>query len=105
MLFANAAKVKEQLNKHIEEQVPAVNLVILDLYSSPLLDVTAADMIRDLIMDLSEGGIQLRLANTTGQVRDLLRKAGLVEKFGHLEATDTIATILDEWQAKQNKND
>lgn len=102
MLFANAVTVKEQLNMHIDEQVPAVSLVILDLYSSPLLDVTAADMIRDLITDLSERSIQLRLANTTGQVRDLLRKAGLVEKLGHLEATDTIATILDEWQAGQN---
>jgi sulfate permease, SulP family len=101
MLFANAVTVKEQLNLHIDEQVPAVKLVILDLYSSPLLDVTAADMIRDLITDLSERSIQLRLANTTGQVRDLLRKAGLVEKLGHLEATDTIATILDEWQAGQ----
>jgi len=55
-------------------------------------------------MDLSERSIQLRFANTTGQVRDLIRKAGLIERLGRLEATDTIATILDEWQAEQNKN-
>ena len=101
ILFANANEIKEQLDTHLEAMVPAVKLVILDFYSSPMLDVTAADMIRDLLTDLSQRGIELRLANTTGQVRDLIRKAGLVEKIGRLEATDTISTILDEWQAKK----
>jgi sulfate permease, SulP family len=99
LLFANATTVREQLNDHIESRVPAVKLVILDFYSSPILDVTAADMINDLISDLSDRSIAIRLANTTGQVRDLLRKAGLEEKLGRLESTDTISTILDEWQA------
>ena len=64
------------------QSVPAVKLVILDFYSSPMLDVTGADMIRDLLTEFSQKGIELRLANTTGQVRDLIRKAGLVEKVG-----------------------
>ena len=102
ILFANANEIKEQLDTHLEAMVPAVKLVILDFYSSPMLDVTAADMIRDLLTDLSQRGIELRLANTTGQVRDLIRKAGLVEKLGRLEATDTISSILDEWQAKNH---
>ncbi len=103
ILFANANEIKEQLDTHVEAIVPAVKLVILDFYSSPMLDVTAADMIRDLLTDLSQRGIELRLANTTGQVRDLIRKAGLVEKLGRLEATDTISTILDEWQAENQR--
>ena len=102
IMFANVNVIKEQLDEHLENSVPAVKLVILDFFTSPMIDVTAADMIRDLLTDFSHRGIELRLANTTGQVRDLIRKAGLVEKLGRLEATDTIATILDEWQANNH---
>lgn len=103
ILFANANVIKEELDVHLGTTVPAVKLLILDFYSSPMLDVTAADMIRDLLTDLSQRGIELRLANTTGQVRDLIRKAGLVEKIGRLESTDTILTILEDWQAKNQR--
>ncbi len=103
VLFANASVIKEQIDELMGTMVPAVKLVILDFYSSPMLDVTGADMIRDLLTDLSQKGIELRLANTTGQVRDLIRKAGLVEQLGGVDATDTISTVLDEWQAGGHK--
>jgi MFS superfamily sulfate permease-like transporter len=103
VLFANASVIKEQIDELMGTMVPAVKLVILDFYSSPMLDVTGADMIRDLLTDLSQKGIELRLANTTGQVRDLIRKAGLVEHLGGVDATDTISTVLDEWQAGGHK--
>jgi len=61
-------------------------------------------MIRDLITDLSERSIQVRLANTTRQVKDLLRKAGLEEKCGRFESTDTISTNLDECHPGHNKS-
>ena len=61
-------------------------------------------MIRDLITDLSERSIQVRLANTTRQVKDFLRKAGLEEKCGRFESTDTISTNLNECQAGHNKS-
>jgi MFS superfamily sulfate permease-like transporter len=95
--------IKEQIDELMGTMVPAVKLVILDFYSSPMLDVTGADMIRDLLTDCSQKGIELRLASTTGQVRDLIRKAGLTEKLGGVDATDTISTVLDEWQAKNHR--
>ena len=61
-------------------------------------------MIRDLITDLSERSIQVRLPNTTGPVKDFLRKAGLEEKCGRFESTDTISTNLNECQAGHNKS-
>ena len=61
-------------------------------------------MISDLITDLSERSIQVRLANTTRQVKDLLRKAGLEEKCGRFESTDTISTNLDECHPGHNKS-
>ncbi len=103
VLFANANVIREQIDELMGTTVPAVKLVILDFYSSPMLDVTGADMIRDLLTDFSRKGIELRLANTTGQVRDLIRKAGLVEKLGGLTATDTISTVLDEWESKNHR--
>ena len=58
VLFANANVIREQIDELMGTMVPAVKLVILDFYSSPMLDVTGADMIRDLLTDFSRKGIE-----------------------------------------------
>jgi MFS superfamily sulfate permease-like transporter len=57
------------------------------------MDVTAVEMIRDLIAELDRKGIILRLANASGQVRDVLRAAGIEELVGRLDGTTTIAAL------------
>jgi high affinity sulfate transporter 1 len=96
LIFANAESFKENFSKALAQEQRPVHLAIIDLQSSPITDVTAVDMIRDLIAELDRKGITLRLANASGQVRDVLRAAGIEEKVGKLDRTTTIAAILKE---------
>jgi MFS superfamily sulfate permease-like transporter len=96
LIFANAESFKENFSKALAQEQRPVHLAIIDLRSSPITDVTAVDMIRDLIAELDRKGITLRLANVSGQVRDVLRAAGIEEKVGKLDRTTTIAAILKE---------
>jgi SulP family sulfate permease len=99
LIFANAESFKENFSKAFGQEHRPVNLVIIDLQSSPITDVTAVDMVRDLITELERKGIVLRLANASGQVRDVLRAAGIENKVGKLDQTTTIAALIE-----QNKN-
>jgi high affinity sulfate transporter 1 len=99
LIFANAESFKENFLKALGREQRSIHLAIIDLDSSPFTDVTAIDMIRELITELERKGIALRLANVTGQARDVLRAAGIEDKVGKLDQTTTIAALLE-----QNKN-
>ena len=96
LIFANAENFKENFLKALAQEQRPIHLAIIDLQSSPITDVTAVDMIRDLITELDRKGITLRLANASGQVRDVLRAAGIEEKVGRLDRTTTISAILEQ---------
>ena len=84
LIFANAESFKENFSKALGQEQRPIHLAIIDLNSSPITDVTAVDMIHDLITELDRKGIILRLANASGKVRDVLRAAGIEEKIGRL---------------------
>jgi high affinity sulfate transporter 1 len=96
LIFANAESFKENFLKALALEQRPIHLAIIDLDLSPITDVTAVDMIRDLITDLDRRGVTLRLANASWQVRDVLRAAGIEEKIGKLDRTTTISAILEQ---------
>ena len=102
LIFANAESFKENFSEALEEEQRPIRLAIIDLQPSPIIDVTAADMIRDLATDLDRKGIALRLANASGQVRDVLRAAGIEEKVGKLDRTTTVAGLCEHCEDLQS---
>jgi MFS superfamily sulfate permease-like transporter len=103
LIFANAESVKETMLNAIGQQQRQIHVVIVDLESSPFTDVTAVDMIRDLITELEHKGIELRIANASGQMRDILRRAGIEEKVGRLDQATTIAAIIRQSRDSQGE--
>jgi SulP family sulfate permease len=102
LIFANAESFKENFLKALGQEQRPIHLAILDLDSSPFTDVTAVDMIRELIMELERKDIALRLANVTGQARDVLRAAGIEDKVGKLDQTTSIVALLE--QSKNSRS-
>lgn len=98
LIFANAATIKERILQEVHAD-PAIRLVILDLEASPILDVTAADMLGDLNDDLIIRGVALRIAEATGRVRDLIRRAGYEKSLGKIGQETKIAAVLADWDA------
>lgn len=98
LVFGNTEMIKEIITDLIKQQKEPVHLVVLDLGASPIIDVTAADMIGELYSDLREQEIELKLAEASGQVRDVLRKAGIEAKIGKFGRSTTIHAVIEEWQ-------
>ena len=98
LVFGNTEMIKEIITDLITEQKEPVHLVVLDLGASPIIDVTAADMIGELYSDLREQEIELKLAEASGQVRDVLRKAGIEARIGKLGRSTTIHALIEAWQ-------
>jgi len=78
-----------------------VRLVVIDMSPSPIIDVTAADMINDLYDDLSGKGITLRIANASGKVRDVLRSSGIEGKIGTVRLDSSVNDIIKGWKAEE----
>jgi MFS superfamily sulfate permease-like transporter len=96
IIFANAKAVKKFIIGQLDKASTPVRLVVVDLRSTPLLDITGVDMIDELGEQLQERGIRLRLANMSGQVRDVLARAGYERRYGRTPENRTISAIMDE---------
>jgi len=103
LIFANAENFKELFLSALSREERPIHLAIIDLGSSPITDVTAVDMIHDLIADLERRRITLRLANASGPVRDIFQAAGIEEKVGALDRTTTIPALVKEWPEGQRE--
>lgn len=102
-IFANTEIIYSQIYELLQHQEEPVMLVIIDLHSSPVIDVTAADVIRDLYRDLSKQGIALRIAEASPMVRDTLRRAGIEKQIGILKPDTTVTVVIEEWRKELNR--
>ncbi len=101
LIFANAEMVKERIENFIGED-PDIRLVILDMSTSPIIDVSASDMIVDLCDELRTSGIEVKIAEATWQVRRMLRLSGVEETIGEeVTQTTSIETVLDDWNCNE----
>ncbi|SDU78809.1 high affinity sulphate transporter 1 [Jiangella alkaliphila] len=77
MIFANADTVQERLRELAE--FDGVRALVLDAAAVPAIDVTAAQMMRDLAEALRGRGVAFVAVGNLGQVRDVLRESGAAE--------------------------
>jgi sulfate permease, SulP family len=75
IFFANADQVRHQLLA--AAGATGTRALVLDAEAVPYVDVTAATMLADLDRDLRRQGVELHVAHNLGQVRDVLRRAGV----------------------------
>ncbi|NIU49988.1 MAG: STAS domain-containing protein [Thermoplasmata archaeon] len=103
ILFANAHTIKHMIIEKVREE-KFVELVILDMETSPIIDVTASDMLGELDDTLLQKDIMFRIANASGEVRDVLRSTYSDDRVGHIHATTTVNYVIDHW-LKVNHDD
>jgi MFS superfamily sulfate permease-like transporter len=96
-IFASAENIKESIISLIRAQETLVKLLILDFKSSPIIDVTGAEILKELCEEMMVEGITVKLAHVSGQVRDFMRSAGLEKYFGTLVADIHIHDIINDF--------
>jgi sulfate permease, SulP family len=100
IFYANTDAVKAALTEGLAEADPTVSLIVLDLASTPFLDLAGIDMLSEAGEDLEGRGTALWVAGATGEVRDALRKAGVGDKLGPLGQGQTVQEVIDAWQQR-----
>ncbi|WP_410767362.1 SulP family inorganic anion transporter [Haloferax sp. DFSO60] len=102
LFFANTKPVRHDLLTRVRESETPIELVVFDLFSSPMADLASAEMLIDLCQSLDDSGVELRLAGVNSQVRRLLVDAGVEQQFGPIQEDEAIASVIDRWKGEQS---
>ena len=81
--FGNVSFLKETVRRLVEESEVPVRYFVLEAAGVNGLDSAAAATLQELDQELEEQGIKLVLTRIKGPVRDVLHRAGLLEKLAH----------------------
>jgi MFS superfamily sulfate permease-like transporter len=99
IFYANATAVSDQIVDALKSGDIPVGLVVLDMEASSSLDVAGADALSELATQLEQQGLALRLAQTVGPVRDVLRASDAADKVGGVASGASISEVIDAWMS------
>ena len=94
VLYFNAEYVREAFLEAFAAESPPARLAIWCLATTPSVDLAGAEMLGHLRGELRERGVQMKLADARGPVRESLRAAGLEAHFGPIRENTTISSIV-----------
>ena len=75
-----------------------IKLVVVDLSTSANVDLAGARMLAELEEYLTQAGISLKLAETHGDVRDVLHAQGLEERVEGVEQRSDVEALIESWR-------
>ena len=99
LLYFNVEHVRARLLEFLTAREDAVHLVVLYLGTVPTVDLAGAEFLESVHGTLKARGIDFRLAETRGEVRDSLRRIGFEKIHGPLESGQTVDVVIAEWRA------
>jgi high affinity sulfate transporter 1 len=97
LLYYNVDHVLEVVRKRAHAQ-EGLRLVICDLSNVPYVDIAGARLLRRLHEELHAAGIDFKIVEAHGPVRDVLRAEGLEALVGSISRHNTLATLLDDYE-------
>lgn len=98
LLFFNADNILKDILRYLTKNPRRVRLLVLNLESSPFIDISAADMIRRLHEVLKKRGIDLKVARASALVAERLEKTGLTSLLDQTDPGDRVTKVIEEWQ-------
>ena len=104
LLYFNVDHVCRIILERVWSEPLLPRLVVLDLSTSPHVDIQAADALEGLAADLAAGGTKIRVVESRSSVRDMLRTQGLDETLGGINRFSSVADAIDDFQ-KQDTAD
>ncbi|MBC8749582.1 MULTISPECIES: SulP family inorganic anion transporter [Paraburkholderia] len=97
LFFANAEQFQQRLLEAVAESPSPVRRVVVAAEPVTSVDVTSADMLRDLTRTLDERGIALHFAEMKDPVRDKLRRFELTDLIGDACFHPTVGSAVDSY--------
>jgi MFS superfamily sulfate permease-like transporter len=100
LFFANAELFQDRLLEAVEQSPTPVTRVVVAAEPVTSVDVTSADMLRDLSRILRERGIALHFAEMKDPVRDKLKRFELTDVLGDQSFHPTLGSAVDDYLKK-----
>ncbi|WP_250519142.1 sulfate permease [Caballeronia sp. ATUFL_M1_KS5A] len=97
LFFANAELFQQRVIEAAAQAATPVRRVVVTAEPVTSVDVTSADMLRELHRTLHERGIELHFAEMKDPVRDKLRRFELASIFPNESFHPTIGSAIDAW--------
>jgi high affinity sulfate transporter 1 len=97
LFFANAELFQQRVTEAIAQAATPVRRVVVTAEPVTSVDVTSADMLRELHRALNERGIELNFAEMKDPVRDKLRRFELTPIFPDERFHPTVGSAVDAW--------
>ncbi len=97
LFFANAEQFQERLLEAVAASPAPIRRVVVAAEPVTSVDVTSADMLRDLTRTLGERGIALHFAEMKDPVRDKLRRFELTDLIGDACFHPTVGSAVDSY--------
>lgn len=88
--YANALTVREAVRDMIAGQEPPPRAVVLDTGTQDELDVTSTDMVKGLVKQLHDGGLQVYFADVHAPILEHGRETGLLDAIGEDHVFPTV---------------
>jgi high affinity sulfate transporter 1 len=100
LLYFNVDYVRDRLSEILARRQDGVRLVVFFLGAVPKVDLAGAELLADLLRMLRARGIDFRIADAHGEVRDALHRIGFETEHGPLEPGQTVDVVISAWQRR-----
>ncbi len=94
LFYANAAPVRDRIKRLVGAHTPPPRAVIIEGGATARIDITTAEMLRQLVATLRGAGIELALADVRQPVIDMARRSGLLEEIGRHRIFHTVEAAV-----------
>ena len=94
MYYANALTIRECIKTMIADSQPPPHAIVLDAAGQDSLDITGADMLKGLIVELKDEGIDIYMAEVHATVREFGERMELLEIIGEDHIFPTVDTAV-----------
>jgi MFS superfamily sulfate permease-like transporter len=100
LCFANAEHFRTRALEAVDAERSPVQWFVLNAEAIVEIDITAADVVRELEQELSARGIVFALARVKQDLYRQLSRAGVVERIGAQWFFPTLPTAIAAFQAR-----
>jgi high affinity sulfate transporter 1 len=98
LLFFNVDHVRDRIVALVNERAESLRLVVFFMGNVPYADLAGVELLVDLRLTLERRGIDLRLAEVHGEVREALDRLGGQQTEGLAAANQTVDDVLNKWR-------
>jgi sulfate permease, SulP family len=100
LCFANAENFRQRALAAIADSPTPVEWFLLNAEANIEVDITAVDALEDLRAELDRRGVVFAMARVKQDLRDILTKAGFLERVGEDRVFPTLPTAVAAFRAR-----